>query len=261
MYRPAYELLPGWQNAFERAVASLERYRVGDGFDRAERLARWLSNFDGPRDQGIALTAAATLVVIDPVAGTEALLERIRKEFEEFGEPYHTTLETSGGLLLRILEKELRVRGRFILSLEDVGRVAEGHPPPRLERPGTLAHWDTVYGSGSQHQKAMGSLEPRFPRHRILGCYLLAPANEEVPEEVRVAWRAPRCGQDLLDLNDRYSPQAEPDAKRRARLLGYQRDMLATPPDNAPNNLPLVLWVREHEGWATLLDRRETALP
>lgn len=254
-YRRTFDLVRGWESFYGRAEQNLSAYRAGEAVGR---LNTWLCNFDGPAAQTTALRAAAALQVVDPVRCTAQLLEALT---EACGEVYHTAHGTSGEPLLNVLEKRHGVRKRFVLRRDDFSRVGRGDPPPRLAEPGVIAHWDTVYGTGTQHDDAVRRLEADFPSHVVFGCYLLAAADEELPSGAYAAERAPRCPPGFLDLDERYAEAAMPDAARRDRLARFRLDMLGTPPDNAPNNLPVVLWAPAHDGWATLLDRRETVVP
>ena len=280
-HTPGYHLLPGGPEAFGRAVEVLAAYRPSAAFDRAERLRRWLGNFALPSEQYAALRAVADLEVVDPEAAVPSLLAQIQacvrdraaaEGWAADGSLLHAADETSGMPLLRILEKRGLARAYQILGGDDLAALEAGGATPYRARRGVAVRWDSVYGSGGQHERAIPRLARLLPGRAVWAAYLIADPDGDLPEGA-FAYARRRCDPALLELDDRYAPLAEPDAARRARLLGYRRPMLATPPDNAPNNLPLILWAKGREGrpgpdgrpgdpgWATLLDRDETPRP
>ena len=65
---------------------------------------------------------------------------------------------------------------------------------------------------------------------------------------------APVWSEDHRALNERYASRCSGSRKRETGAL-------VTPPDNPPNNAPVILRAPAIEGWATLLDREETRRP
>jgi hypothetical protein len=247
-------------------VTTLAPYRLAERIDWSERVEAWLSNFEGLNDQRLAVDMLERLRVVSEgeiVEGCRDLLAEILGALPKGARPLHFAHETSGGLLVRLLEKDLGVRSFAVLRQSDfaklgaLGKLRNGDP---------IVIWDRFNGTGRQLNrlakmygaafagsgKTIGSLHFAYiaghpPQNALPGGAVLHLGIEEIPKVTA----------EEKELCERYA-KASGATKANQK---YETGALLTFADNPPNNMPLVLRSASREGWFPLLDRKETARP
>jgi hypothetical protein len=261
------EPFPDYEPRLAAVMNRLRSYRPDAGIDWRSRVESWLSNFGGLHDQRIALEMLERLRVVpdaEVVEACRALLEAIRSVPRgDDTRIFHTAHETSGGLLLRLLEKQLKVRSFEILrpsdfaSLKSIKKVRMGD---------TVVIWDRFNGTGNQLLRLAGRYTKDFENSgKGLGslrlAYIAGHALEAVlPRGVHLhLWLddIPTVSPEEADLCTRYAEAAGGTETNQS----YETGALITFADNPPNNVPLVLRAAPKEGWFSLLDRKETPRP
>ncbi|HSN98728.1 MAG TPA: hypothetical protein VLS89_10605 [Candidatus Nanopelagicales bacterium] len=264
---PLYiEPLPDYAPRLEALIATLGGYRPGDGIDWRQRIELWLSNFAGLRDQRIALEMLERLRIVsdrEVVAGCSALLEKIRGELPRGTRMLHLAHETSGAVLMRVLEKELKVRKFAVLRPDDFAKLGE---LKKLRDGDTAVVWDRFNGTGRQLRSVVrrytGHFEKAEKRVASLRLAYISghPPKKSLPAGVvlhRWIEDIPMVSPEEADLCARYAEAAGKTETNQKHETGA----LISFADNPPNNVPLVLRARPSETWFTLLDRKETAMP
>ncbi len=273
-HRLVLSIRPGYAQRFERVCAALSTYRVQEDIDWPVRVETWLRNFSGLIDQETALSMLEALWVVSATeidAACTALLAAL--EEEDNGRLFHFAEETSGGGLLRLLEKKhgirhwtlLRGRDFFVLGQNQGNLAALSTHLKKLRADYRVVIWDTFLGTGGQmdkqrrrYQSLFTSADPRFGGLRF--AFVTGHRDALAPDvhlwrEVTI-WNAEQAA-----LNARYVASAVPDERQREKKRRHETGALVTFPDNPPNNTPLIVRARHHAGWATLLERRDTPVP
>ncbi len=263
-YRLIVELRPGYA---ERLAALSERFasfRIEQQLDWPARIEAWLRNFRGLVDQMTALGLLERVRLVsrpEEVEGCKALLAELGRSVAP-GKLRHFADETSGGLLIRILEKEVEVDGGTLLrpsSFNDADLTT-------LLKSGVVpVIWDRFNGSGVQLMKKIATYKPSFDalangQSELRFAYLAGHEPKEVPTGVHVhRWitTIPMVTDQERSLCSRYA-KAAGSKKRKMR---YDTGALLTFSDNIPNNAPLVLWAHETSMWAPLFERIGTRPP
>ncbi|MGK3968447.1 hypothetical protein WMF38_30235 [Sorangium sp. So ce118] len=264
--RQAYRLLvanlPGYEARIAALCDAFSAFRA-EAIDWRPRIEAWLGNFQGFVDQDLALGMLERLRVVsytDEVAGCQALLERIQQRVPQGGRLFHVAHETSGGLLLRILEKELRVEGSAILRPYQLDR---GALSALMRRQDVVTMWDRFNGTGGQLASQVEAYRPRLlelkePPSALHFAYLAGhPPKGALPSIVFVdRWieDVPVVSAEERDLCMRYANAAG----SRTAAGKYDTGALIAFSDNLPNNVPHVIWAKESERWAPLLQRKGT---
>jgi hypothetical protein len=257
---------PDYRPRLEGIVASLAPYRVAERIEWRERVEGWLSNFEGLNDQRLAMSMLERLRVVSEVEIVDrcrVLLAEILGALTKKARPLHFAHETSGGLLVRLLEKDLGIRSFAVLRQADftklgaLGKLRDGDP---------IVIWDRFNGTGRQLEtlakmygaafagsgKTIGSLHFAYiaghpPQKALPGGAVLHLGIKNIPTVTT----------EEKELCERYAKAARATKTNK----NYETGALLTFADNPPNNMPLVLRAASREGWFPLLERKETARP
>lgn len=258
--------LPEYAPTITALLGKLSAYRVSEPIDWHARVEAWLSNFSGMGDQRLALGMLGRLRVVSDgeiVTGCKSLVDAVRGAVPKGTQLRHFAHETSGGLLVRILEKDLKIRSYAVLrqadftKLDALGKLRDGD---------AIVVWDRFNGTGRQLD-TLGKLYTKTfagagvkidslhfayiaghpPARPLPGGTLLHRWIEDVPT----------VSQPERDLCERYAAAAGASPTNQK----YDTGALITFSDNPPNNMPLILRAKGREGWFPLLDRKETARP
>jgi len=238
--------------------------------DWVARIEGWLRNFRGMEDQDLALSMVEDLRVFsqaEVITACGDLLAETRATLSPGARVFHLFVESSGGSLWRSLEKVHGVRGYEALRPRDfylLGQHGEDVDvlSKRLKKLLTAEHfviiWDTVLGSGDQMRDQRRTYAPIFedaavPFRGLKFAFVTGHPPEGDPDVF--LWEpAPVWSEAHRALNERYASRCSGSRRRETGAL-------VTPPDNPPNNAPVILRAPASEGWATLLDREETRRP
>ncbi len=245
-------------------VAKLENHHPEKRIDWKRRATLWLSNFKGPKDQRIAFEILERLLVIsqdDTKKACVTLLGRINDDLAKGKSAYHFAHETSGALLLRVLEKDLEIAKDRIL------RPSDFESPPNLEVGSTIVIWDRFNGTGKQLRTQIDKYRPIFDkpewkRPTICFAYLAGhPVTDELPPNVcilRAIEQVPSVDDEKYaeqrEFCARYAAIANPKANTK-----YDTGALIAFSDNVTNNVPLILRAApENSMWRPLFKRKPT---
>ncbi|KYG02295.1 hypothetical protein BE21_55125 [Sorangium cellulosum] len=259
-------MFPDYEPRLTAVLAQLAGYRVAERIDWRARVEAWLSNFEGLRDQRLAMTMLERLRVVSEaeiIEGCRSLLETIQASLPRKARLLHFAHETSGGLLVRLLEKDLRVRSFAVLRQADftnlgaLGKLRDGD---------AVVVWDRFNGTGRQLARIVKLYGTAFAGSgRKIGALHFAyiaghrPKKVLPPGAVLHRWieDIPVVSSEEKDMCDRYAEAAGATETNRK----YETGALLTFADNPPNNAPLVLRAPGSDGWSPLLARKETARP
>ena len=260
-------LQPSYAGLLEELCQKFATYRPEEGIEWRSRIEAWLSNFDGLVDQLLAMSMLRKLHVVtyqDAVTACDGLRRRISGDLPDDTRLHHFAHETSGALLLRVLEKKLRVRAYQLLKPSDFHRIEEVE---KLRDGDAVVIWDMFNGTGEQAQGLAKKYQAIFaglksksavPVHFAFVAGRVEPSD--FPSGVRVHSWIP----DVPVMSSEESDFAARYAERMGKLKAtqkYETGALITFIDNPPNNIPLILRAPASESWFTLLDREETARP
>lgn len=264
---PLYiELFPSYEPGMTVVLAKLKAYRRDDEIDWQRRVEGWLSNFDGLRDQRLAFGMLQRLRVVSEqelVTGCSELLESIRSELSPGDRVLHFAHETSGGLLVRLLEKEHKLRSYAVLRPGDFARLGA---PGKLRDGDTVVVWDRFNGTGGQLRRLVTLYRGAFKKSgKRVGSLRFAyiaghPLDKPLPAGVLLhRWieDIPVVSPEEAALCARYAVAAGKNKTNQ----NYETGALITFADNPPNNVPLVLRAGPSATWFPMLDRKETARP
>lgn len=260
-------LLPDYQRRLAAVCNELAGYRVSEKIAWEPRIEAWLSNFEGPADQLLALSMLERLLVIteaNVVTACETLLARIKAKVQDGARLFHLAEQTSGQELLNVLVKQAGVRKYQILEpslLADAGKLKK-----RLKQGSSVVVWDTFNGTGKQLDENRRKFLTLFVKSNLVAppMYFAFVAGHVRPGAstttgVVETWQAdiPVVTDEEKRVCDQYASKAGAKASNRK----YESGALVTLPSNPPNNVPLVLRAKRSETWHPLLERRDTAVP
>jgi hypothetical protein len=264
---PLYvEMRPDYEPRLGAILRNLAAYRSTEEIDWRAGVEAWLSNFDGLRDQRLAMGMLERVRVVSEaeiVEGCKSLLATIQATLPANARIFHFAHETSGALLIRVLEKDVRIRGFTVLrqadfaKLDKIGKLRDGD---------AVVVWDRFNGTGEQLTKIVKKYGATFAASTktidsLHMAYIAGhPLQEPLPPgAVLHRWieDVPSASSEELELCDRYADAAGATATNR----NHETGALLTFADNPPNNVPLVLQEPASDGWFSLLDRKSTVTP
>jgi hypothetical protein len=218
------------------------------------------TNFKGPKDQRIAFDILERLFVVSQehtVKACKTLLDRIDAELAKGKPVFHCAHETSGALLVRVLEKDLEIAKDRILRPHDF------EAPPMHESGSVIVIWDRFNGTGKQLRTQLERYRPIFDKSQwkqpiVCFAYIAGhPVNFELPSNVRVL----RAIEDVPSVHDENHAEQKELCDRYSSIANTQYDTgaLIAFADNVPNNVPVILLAPpDGSKWRLLFKRKPT---